>query len=80
MSSLQLSGFKFNVDFRNTLSAFKAARIMCPVTVQWLRPTQANVAAGRQFPFLDSNDVINDLITELPNYLAAAQDVVMPCE
>ena len=24
---------KFNVDLRNTLSAFKAARIMCPVTV-----------------------------------------------
>ena len=25
---------KFNVDLRDTLSAFKAARIMCPVTVQ----------------------------------------------
>ena len=39
--------------------------------------------ALRQFPFLDSNDVINDLITELPNYLAATQDVIMmimPCE
>ena len=36
--------------------------------------------ALRQFPFLDSNDVINDLVTELPNYLAAAQDVIMPCE
>ena len=37
------------------------------------------VEALRQFPFLDSNDVINDLVTELPNYVAAAQDV-MPCE
>ena len=53
--------------------------IMCPVTVQWLR-TPANVEALRQFPFLDSNDVINDLITELPNYLAVAQDVIMSCE
>ena len=81
MSSLQLSGFlcKFNVDLLNTLSAFKAARMMCPVTVQWLRPTPANVEALRQFPFLDSNDVINDLVTEL-NYLAAAQDIILPCE
>ena len=63
---------KFNVDLHNTLSAFKAARIMCPVTVQWLRPTPENVEALRQFPFLDSNDVINDLVTELRNYLAAA--------
>ena len=71
---------KFNVDLRNTLRAFKAAQIMCPVTVQWLRPTPANVEALRQFLFLDSNDVINDLVTELPNYLAAAQDVIMPWE
>ena len=52
---------KFNVDLRNTLSAFKAAQIMCPVTVQWLRPTPANVEALRQFPFLDSNDVQSNL-------------------
>ena len=71
---------KFNVELHNTLSTFKAARIMCPVTVQWLRPTPANVEALRQFPFLDSNDVINDLVTEMPNYLAAAQDVIMACE
>lgn len=71
---------KFNVDLRDTLSAFKAAQIMCLVTVQWLRWTPANVEALCQFPFLDSNDVINDLITELPNYLAATQDVIMPCK
>ena len=82
MSSLKLSGFylKFNVDLRDTLSAFKAARIMCTVTVQWLRPTPANVEALHQFPFSDSNDVINDIVRELPNYLAAAQDVIMPRE
>lgn len=71
---------KFNVDLRDTLSAFKAARIMCTVTVQWLRPTPANLEALRQFPFSDSNDVINDIVRELPNYLAAAQDVIMPCK
>ena len=36
--------------------------------------------ALRQFPFLDGNNVINDLVMELPNYLAAAQDVIMPCK
>ena len=82
MSILQLSGFlrKFNVDLHNTLNIFKAARIMCPVTVQWLRLTPANVEALRQVPFLDINDVMNDLVTELPKDLAAAQDVIMPCE
>ena len=34
---------KFNVDMYKTLSAFKAARIMCPEAVQWLRPTPATV-------------------------------------
>ena len=27
-----------------------------------------------------SNDIINDLVTELPNYFAAATDVIIPCE
>ena len=40
----------------------------------------ANVQALRQFPFLDSNDVIDSLVTELPAYIAAAQDVRMACE
>ena len=34
---------KFNADLYNTLSVFKAARIMCPEAVQWLRPTPATV-------------------------------------
>lgn len=48
--------------------------------MQWLWPTPANVEALHQFPFLDSNDLINDLVPELSNYLATAQDVIMPCE
>ena len=53
---------------------------MCPGTAQWLRPSPANVQALRQFPFLDSNDVIDSLVTELPAYIAAAQDVRLACE
>ena len=32
------------------------------------------------FPFLDSNHVINALITELPNYVGPAHNVIMVCE
>ena len=32
------------------------------------------------FPFLDSNHVINALITELPNYVGPAHNVIVACE
>ena len=41
--------------------AFKAARLFCPVSVQWLRPTDASVESLRAFPFLDSDAIINGL-------------------
>ena len=71
---------KFNVELYDTVSAFKAARVMCPVTVQWLRPTPATVDALGIFPFLNSDATINGLIRELPQYFAAAQEVVIQCE
>ena len=39
----------FNVDLNDAVMAFKAARVMCPVTVGWLRPTRASVEALRVF-------------------------------
>ncbi|PFX14310.1 DNA-directed primase/polymerase protein [Stylophora pistillata] len=51
------------------------ARLFCPVSVQWLRPTDASVESLRAFPFLDSDAIINGLKAELPVYLAAAEDV-----
>ena len=66
---------KFNVDLYDLLMAFKAARLFCPVSVQWLRPTDASVESLRAFPFLDSDAIINGLKAELPVYLAAAEDV-----
>ena len=68
---------KFNVQLYNTVSAFKAARCMCPVNVQWLKPTQQSVEALRIFPFLDDDGIINGLKAELPAYLAAIEDVVI---
>ena len=66
---------KFNVDLYDLLMAFKAARLFCPVSVQWLRPTDASVESLRAFPFLDSDEIINGLKAELPDYLTAAEDV-----
>lgn len=57
---------KCNVELYDSVSAFKAARIMSLVTVQWLRPTPATVEALRIFPFLNSDANINGLIKELP--------------
>ena len=45
---------KFNVDMYDLLIAFKAARLFCPVSVQWLRPTDIPLESLRAFPFLDS--------------------------
>ena len=70
---------KFNVELFDTVLAFKAARVMCPVTVQWLRPTLATVEALRIFPFLNSGAAINVLIRKLPQYVSA-QNVVIHAE
>ena len=67
---------KFNVDLYDVVVAFKAARLFCPVRIQWLKPTNALVESLRVFPFLDSDTTIDGLKAELPAYLAAAEDVV----
>ena len=71
---------KFNVQLYDLVAALKAARIMCPVAVQWMRPTAANVSALRIFPFLNSDRIIDGLIAELPDYVSASQDVVVTTE
>ena len=71
---------KFNVQLYDLVAAFKAARTMCPVAVQWMRPTAATVSALRIFPFLNSDRIIDGLIAELPDYVVAAQDVVVTTE
>ena len=63
---------KFNVQFYTTMRAFKAARLMCPVTVQTLGVTPANMQQIRTFPLLDDDGVINNLAEELPLHLATA--------
>ena len=45
--------------------AFKAARLFCPVRIQWLKPTNVLVESLRVFPFLDSDTTIDGLKAEL---------------
>ena len=71
---------KFKVDLYDVVVAFKAARLFCPVRIQWLKPTNALVESLRAFPFLDSDTTIDGLKAELPAYLAAVEDVVIPTE
>ena len=71
---------KFNVDLYDAVTAFKAARVMCPVTVGWLRLTRASVEALRIFPLLDNFATIDGLVRELSQYIAAAEDVAIECE
>ena len=71
---------KFKVDLYDVVVAFKAARLFCPVRIQWLKPTNALVESLRAFPSLDSDTTIDGLKAELPAYLAAAEDVVIPTE
>ena len=53
---------------------------MCPVTVSWFRLTWATVEALRIFSVLDNDATIGGLSRELPQYIAATQDVVIECE
>ena len=71
---------KFSVDLYDAVVAFKAARLFCPVRVQWLKPTNTLVESLRAFPFLDSDITIDGLKAELLAYLAAAEDVIIPTE
>ena len=69
---------KFNVELYDTVRAFKAARLLCPASVQSLGVTPENVSQLRAFPFLDEDKIIDDLSAELPRYLAAAEGAVFP--
>ena len=71
---------KFSVQFRDTVRAFKVARLCCPMQVQHLHPTAASLEEFRNFPFLDNDNIIANLARELPDYLAAADGVVMEDE
>ena len=65
---------KFDNDLKPVVTAFKAARYFSPSKVNELKPTAADIDGLTAFPFLNS-EVIDGLKSELPEYLAAAEDV-----
>ena len=65
---------KFDNDLRPIVLAFKSTRYLSPSKVNQLKPTANDVYSFAAFLFLNS-EVINGLKSELPEYLAAAEDV-----
>ena len=63
---------KFDNDLRPVVFAFKAAHYLSPSKSEWT--TADDVDSFAAFPFLNS-EAINSLKSELPEYLAAAEDV-----
>ena len=66
---------KFNVAFRSTVMAFKAAQIFDSVYTQATAVNLDKVEALRCFPCLDDDATIQDLLMELPLYVAAIDGV-----
>ena len=64
---------KFENDLKPVLDAFKAARFFNPSKVNELKPTATDIDSLESFPFLKQQ--LSDLKLELPQYLAAAEDV-----
>ena len=56
------------------MEAFKAARYLSPAKVNEIKPTTSDIDSLNAFPFVNSEAII-ELKTELPAYLAAAEDV-----
>ena len=58
---------QLNTSLKDSLSAFKAARLLCPHSVKSLNPTAENVDQLSTFPFIEN---FTALKSELPSYLA----------
>lgn len=65
---------KFDQDLRPVVDAFKAARLFNPARINYLKPDCSTVDTLRAFKFLDSNQILDNLKSELPTYLATAED------
>ena len=76
---LQFFQQKLSVQFHDTVRAFKAAHLACPVQMQTLNPTARSLEELSHFPFV-TDTIIANLAQELPLYRAAAEGVTVTCE
>ena len=65
---------KFDNVISNALQVFKTARYFSPSKISELKPTTSDLDPLQVFPFLDS-EAIEGPKSELPHYLASAEDV-----
>ncbi len=66
---------KFDSDLRTVVDAFKSARLFLPTKVNDLKLDASTDDSLRTFKFLDNDQTLHDLKSELPTYLALAEDV-----
>ena len=66
---------KFNNDLKPFLDAFKAARLFSPYKFHELKPSATDIDCLKAFPFLSSQETIDELKMEIPMYMAASEDV-----
>ena len=62
------------LQLHGTVSAFKAARIFNPLKVNFLKPDCSSFDTLRSFKFLDNDQLLDGLRSELPAYLTMAED------
>jgi len=62
-------------DLRSSVTAFKATRLFVPQKITEMQPDASAIDALTAFPFLADATTVHHLKTELPDYLAIAQDV-----
>ena len=65
---------KFDTDLKLPMLAFKSARYFDPVKAYEIKPGCNDIDDFKLFSFID-NSIINGLKSELPQYLAASEDV-----
>ena len=61
---------KFGTDLKVVVSAFKCARYFDPSKINELKPCSSDIYNLRVLPFMDSDDIIDELKHELPTYMA----------
>ena len=63
---------KFGTDLRVVVSAFKYAQYFDPSKINELKPCSSDIDNLRVLPFMDSDDIMDELKHELPTYMAIA--------
>ena len=67
---------KFNLELKPVVDAFKSAQLFIPTKIHDIKPNASTVDTLRSFKFLDNDQTVNNLKSELPTYLALTEDII----